>query len=47
MGGPIEKNKRERKKDQDHPTNSTGNRNIDTNEVDFDDETIKDQQNKK
>ncbi len=46
MGGPIEDNHRERKKDQKNPTNPTGDRNEKTNKVDFDDETIKDQQNK-
>lgn len=46
MGGPIQDKHRERSKEQKNPTNLTGNRNEKTNEVDFDDETIKDQQNK-
>ena len=37
----------ERKTEQKHPTNPTGNRNIETNKVDIDEKTIKDQQNKK
>lgn len=37
----------ERKKEQTNPTNPTGNTNIKTNKVDFDEKTIKDQQNKK
>ena len=46
MGGPIEDKHKGRTKDQKNPTNPTGNRNEKTNEVDFDDKTIKDQQNK-
>ncbi|WP_198029924.1 hypothetical protein [Christiangramia salexigens] len=46
MGGPIKDNHRERSKDQKNPTNPTGNRNEKTNEVDIDEKTIKDQQNK-
>ncbi|SDR66436.1 hypothetical protein SAMN04487764_0062 [Gillisia sp. Hel1_33_143] len=37
----------ERKEEQKNPTNLTGNRNIETNKVDIDDKTIKEQQNKK
>ncbi len=47
MGGPIEDKHRERSKDQKNPTNPTGNRNEETNKVDIDEKTIKDQQNKK
>ncbi|MGY5847820.1 hypothetical protein ACW6QP_10420 [Salegentibacter sp. HM20] len=47
MPGPIEKNKKRRREEQKNPTNPTGNRNEKTNEVDFDEKTIKDQQNKK
>lgn len=36
----------ERKKEQETPTNPTGNRNIKTNEFDIDEKTIKKQQNK-
>ena len=46
MGGPIEDNHKGRTKDQKNPTNPTGDRNINTNDVDFDDKTIKDQRNK-
>ncbi|MFI8380462.1 hypothetical protein [Leeuwenhoekiella sp. MAR_2009_132] len=35
------------KVDQKNPTNPTGDRNVNTNKVDFDKKTIKDQQNKK
>lgn len=41
------KRKFERKIEQTHPTNPTGNINQITNKVDFDSKTIKDQQNKK
>ncbi len=37
----------EREEEQKHPTNPTGNRNEETNDFDIDDDTIKDQQNKK
>ena len=47
MGGPIEDNKRKRDKDQANPTNPTGKTDQQTNEVDIDEKTIKDQQNKK
>jgi len=47
MGGPIEENHRKRTKEQKTPTNPTGDRNINTNDMDIDDKTIKDQQNKK
>ena len=47
MGGPIENNKKSRKTEQKNPTNPTGDRNQKTNDVDFDDKTIKEQQNKK
>ncbi len=47
MGGPIEDNKKKRDKDQSNPTNPTGKTDKQTNEVDIDEKTIKDQQNKK
>ena len=47
MGGPIEDNKRKRDKDQANPTNPTGKTDKQINEVDIDEKTIKDQQNKK
>jgi hypothetical protein len=47
MGGPIEDNKRKREKDQENPTNPTGKTDKQTNKVDIDEKTIKDQQNKK
>ncbi len=37
----------ERDTEQKTPTNPTGNRNIETNDVDIDKKTIKKQQNKK
>ena len=37
----------ERKEEQKNPTNPTGNTNQKTNEVDIDEKTIKEQQNKK
>ena len=37
----------ERTVDQKNPTNPTGNRNIETNKIDIDSKTIKEQQNKK
>ena len=37
----------ERKEEQKNPTNLKGDRNIETNKVDIDDKTIKEQQNKK
>lgn len=45
--GRIEDNKRRRKEEQKNPTNPTANRNIENNEVDIDERTIKDQQKKK
>ena len=46
--GTIEDNKKfKTTKDQENPTNPTGNRNIKTNKFDIDKKTIKDQQNKK
>ncbi|MBZ9729490.1 hypothetical protein LB467_07295 [Salegentibacter sp. JZCK2] len=47
MGGPIEDNKRKRDKKQENPTNPTGDTKKRTNKVDYDEKTIKDQQNKK
>lgn len=47
MGGPIEDKHRKRKDKDENPLNEIGNRDKDTNEVDFEDDTIKDQQNKK
>ncbi|MBO2544567.1 MULTISPECIES: hypothetical protein [Salegentibacter] len=47
MGGPIEDNKRKREKGQENPTNPTGKTDKQTNKVDIDEKTIKDQQNKK
>lgn len=37
----------ERKTEQTHPTNPTGNINQNTNKVDFNEKTIRKQQNKK
>ncbi|TDQ30789.1 hypothetical protein [Zeaxanthinibacter enoshimensis] len=42
----ITDKKFERTKDQNTPTNPTGNTNIDTNKFDIEKDTIKDQQNK-
>lgn len=47
MGTIKDKRKFKRKVEQTNPTNPTGNRNIDTNDFDIDDTTIKKQQNKK
>lgn len=47
MGGPIEDKKKERSEKQKNPTNPTGKTDRQNNEVDFDEETVKDQQNKK
>ncbi|TDN88727.1 hypothetical protein DET49_10849 [Salegentibacter sp. 24] len=47
MGGPIEENKKKRKDKDSDPLNEIGNRDVDTNKVDIDEKTIKDQQNKK
>ncbi len=47
--GRIDDNRRNRKdgKDTKEPLSEIGNRNINTNDFDIDDKTIKDQQNKK
>jgi hypothetical protein len=42
-----DKRKFKRKKEQSNPANPTANTNITTNTFDIDEETIKDQQNKK
>lgn len=47
MGIIENKRKFKRKVEQHNPTNPTGNRNIDHNDFDIDDKTIKDQQNKR
>jgi hypothetical protein len=47
MGGPIEENKKKRKDKDSDPLKGIGNPDIDTNKVDIDEKTIKDQQNKK
>ena len=47
MPGQIENNKRRRKEEQKNPTNPTGNTNQETNKVDYDEKTIKEQQKKK
>jgi hypothetical protein len=47
MGITKDNKKFERTVEQTTPTNPTGNRNIETNKVDFDKKTIKKQQNKK
>jgi len=47
MGGPIEENKKKRKDKDSDPLNEIGNRDVDTNDMDIDEKTIKDQQNKK
>lgn len=51
MGGPIEdkhKGKKDRRKSENDPlTGGIGDRDVDHNEVDFDEETIRDQKNKK
>jgi hypothetical protein len=44
--GRIEEKHRKRK-EQDQPLDSFGNRKRENNEVDFDEKTIKDQKNKK
>ncbi|PQV48270.1 hypothetical protein CLV33_105120 [Jejuia pallidilutea] len=46
MGFIKDKKKFERTKTQTNPTNPTGNTNIDTNDFDIDEKTIKDQQSK-
>ncbi|WP_224483527.1 hypothetical protein [Robertkochia aurantiaca] len=48
--GKIEDNRLKRKKEknnENNPVNPTGKTNIDTNDFDIDEKTIKDQQNKK
>jgi len=46
--GIIEKNKKfKRKEEQKIPTNPTGNTNIETNDFDIDEKTIKKQRKKK
>ncbi|MCP9201380.1 hypothetical protein MKO06_15830 [Gramella sp. GC03-9] len=51
MGGPIEdkhKGKKDRRKNQEDPlTGGLGDRDKNTNKVDYDEETIRDQKNKK
>jgi len=47
MGGTIEDKHRERKEKDSNPLNEIGNRDKQTNKVDTDEKTIKDQQNKK
>ncbi|NJB70684.1 hypothetical protein GGR42_001146 [Saonia flava] len=47
MGIIEDKRKFKRKVEQTNPTNPTGNVNQTTNKVDFDNATIKSQQNKK
>ena len=47
MGGPIEDKHRKRKDKDSSPLNEIGNRDKQTNKVDTDEKTIKDQQNKK
>ena len=46
MGIIEDKKKFKRTKEQTNPTNPTGNTNIDTNDFDIDENTIKDQQSK-
>jgi len=46
--GIIKDNKKfNRKVEQENPTNPTGNTKVDTNKFDIDEQTIKNQQNKK
>ncbi|SEQ82009.1 hypothetical protein SAMN05421824_2399 [Hyunsoonleella jejuensis] len=47
MGIIKDKKKFERTKEQTNPTNPTGNTNINTNDFDINEKTIKNQQNKK
>lgn len=47
MGGPIEENKKKRKDKNSDPLKEIGKTEADTNKVDYDEKTIKDQQNKK
>lgn len=43
----TDKRKFKRTKDQDHPTNPTRDNEVDTNDFDIDEKTVKDQQKKK
>ncbi len=45
--GIIDDKRLKRKKEQKNPTNTTGNTTVETNKFDIDEQTIKDQQNKK
>ncbi len=45
--GIIDDKRLKRKKEQKNPTNPTGNTTVETNKFDIDEQTIKDQQNKK
>ena len=45
--GIIDDKRLKRKTEQTNPTNPTGNTNVETNKFDIDEQTIKDQQNKK
>ena len=45
--GVIDDKRLKRKVEQKNPTNPTGKTDIETNKFDIDEETIKDQQNKK
>ncbi|MDT7827842.1 hypothetical protein RQM65_04095 [Pricia sp. S334] len=47
MGNTDDKRKFKRKTDQDHPTSANIKNTVDTNKFDIDEETIKDQENKK
>ncbi|NKI28076.1 hypothetical protein HCG49_16050 [Arenibacter sp. 6A1] len=47
MGIISENRKFKRKVTQENPTNPTGNTSIETNKINFDEDTIKKQQNKK
>ncbi|SHJ26339.1 hypothetical protein SAMN04487911_11545 [Arenibacter nanhaiticus] len=47
MGIIRENRKFKRKVTQENPTNPTGKTNIETNKINFDEDTIKKQQNKK
>lgn len=47
MGTINDKRKFKRKVEQENPANPTGNTNIDTNEFDIDEKSIRKQRNKK
>jgi hypothetical protein len=47
MGTMNDRRKFKRKVEQENPTNPKGNTNIDTNEFDIDEKTIRKQRNKK